>query len=260
MRRRIVAIVVILAVVVALVGGIVAIAHMVTNSGENTDAAHHAQSSQHSASDSTKSTNKTDTADKNATDSGSADTAQSQNSSDTTDQKSAKKEQTTEEKLACKASQMEVTLTADNNTVGVGGTVTFTTTVTYKGKNQCLTDLSTQKEVLTIYTGAQTEQSQQTKSDADQANSSASNSNGGKVVWQSSVCSADPRKLLFAQGAAGSDQSTDTVTTTWNTNATGDTCEDDTKLPHVIAGTYQAQVTFPDIKGLQSQIVPIVVQ
>ena len=107
----------------------------------------------------------------------------------------------------------------------------FTATIAFvpKDSSSCLIDASDHSRVLTI-------------------------TSGGDTVWRSDACDVDSRKLLLAAG------DTDTQTMTWNTNRSGQTCTEDSKLPKVDAGTYTAQLSMRDHPKIVSNKVTITVQ
>ncbi|WP_188355097.1 hypothetical protein [Galliscardovia ingluviei] len=235
MRRRLVALaalVVVLALVIAGIVGIVGIVHVVHSSGDSSGAVSSSSqtSSQSNKSKQSKQTSKSD-----------KQSSSDKQASSKTDQKDDQKADDTKQQEQkntvknCNASNLQASLAAEPVTVGVGGTVKFKATVTYTGNSQCLIDLSNAKRVLTI-------------------------TSGDEVIWRSNVCPVDSRMLLMSKGASGSDESTDTSEIVWNTNRTSDTCVEDGELPHVDAGTYVAQLSFPDMKKLSSPQVPIIIQ
>lgn len=130
----------------------------------------------------------------------------------------------------CTASDIDLSLQSDSQTVAVGGSMKFTATIKYvpKGKSSCLIDAADDSRVLTIKSGSDT-------------------------VWRSDACDVDSRQLLLAVG------DTDTQTMTWNTNRTGDSCADDSTLPKVDAGTYTAQLSMKDHPKIVSNKVTITV-
>ena len=113
----------------------------------------------------------------------------------------------------CTASNVKLSLQSDSQSAPVGGSMKFTATIAFvpKDSSSCLIDASDHSRVLTI-------------------------TSGGDTVWRSDACDVDSRKLLLAAG------DTDTQTMTWNTNRSGQTCTEDSKLPKVDAGTYTAQL------------------
>ena len=131
----------------------------------------------------------------------------------------------------CTASNVKLSLQSDAQSVPVGGAMKFTATITFvpKDSSSCLIDASDHSRVLTI-------------------------TSGGDTVWRSDACDVDSRKLLLAAG------DTDTQTMTWNTNRSGQTCTEDSKLPKVDAGTYTAQLSMRDHPKIVSNKVTITVQ
>ncbi|MFR0573857.1 hypothetical protein ACLUWS_01215 [Bifidobacterium boum] len=131
----------------------------------------------------------------------------------------------------CTASNVKLSLQSDSQSVPVGGAMKFTATITFvpKDSSSCLVDASDHSRVLTI-------------------------TSGGDTVWRSDACDVDSRKLLLAAG------DTDTQTMTWNTNRSGQTCTEDSKLPKVDAGTYTAQLSMRDHPKIVSNKVTITVQ
>lgn len=232
MRRRLVALAALVVVLALVIAGIVGIVHVVHSSGDSSSAASSSSqtSSQSNKSKQSKQTSKSD-----------KQSSSDKQASSKTDQKDDQKADDTKQQEQkntvknCNASNLQASLAADPVTVGVGGTVKFKATVTYTGNSQCLIDLSNAKRVLTI-------------------------TSGDEVIWRSNVCPVDSRMLLMSKGASGSDESTDTSEIVWNTNRTSDTCVEDGELPHVDAGTYVAQLSFPDMKKLSSPQVPIIIQ
>lgn len=131
----------------------------------------------------------------------------------------------------CTASNVKLSLQSDSQSVPVGGAMKFTATIAFvpKDSSSCLIDASDHSRVLTI-------------------------TSGGDTVWRSDACDVDSRKLLLAAG------DTDTQTMTWNTNRSGQTCTEDSKLPKVDAGTYTAQLSMRDHPKIVSNKVTITVQ
>lgn len=131
----------------------------------------------------------------------------------------------------CTASNVKLSLQSDSQSVPVGGSMKFTATIAFvpKDSSSCLIDASDHSRVLTI-------------------------TSGGDTVWRSDACDVDSRKLLLAAG------DTDTQTMTWNTNRSGQTCTEDSKLPKVDAGTYTAQLSMRDHPKIVSNKVTITVQ
>lgn len=131
----------------------------------------------------------------------------------------------------CTASNVKLSLQSDSQSVPVGGSMKFTATIAFvpKDSSSCLIDASDHSRVLTI-------------------------TSGGGTVWRSDACDVDSRKLLLAAG------DTDTQTMTWNTNRSGQTCTEDSKLPKVDAGTYTAQLSMRDHPKIVSNKVTITVQ
>lgn len=239
MRRRLVALAALVVVIALVIAGIVGIVHVVQSSGDSSGAA--SSSSQTSSqSNKSKQSEKTSKSDKQSSSDKQSNTSDKQSSSKTEQKNDQKTDDTKQQEQKntvknCNASNLQASLAADPVTVGVGGTVKFKAKVTYTGNSQCLIDLSNAKRVLTI-------------------------TSGDEVIWRSNVCPVDSRMLLMSKGASGSDESTDTSEIVWNTNRTSDTCVEDGELPHVDAGTYMAQLSFPDMKKLSSPQVPVVIQ
>lgn len=131
----------------------------------------------------------------------------------------------------CTASNVKLSLQSDSQSAPVGGSMKFTATIAFvpKDSSSCLIDASDHSRVLTI-------------------------TSGGETVWRSDACDVDSRKLLLAAG------DTDTQTMTWNTNRSGQTCTEDSKLPKVDAGTYTAQLSMRDHPKIVSNKVTITVQ
>lgn len=131
----------------------------------------------------------------------------------------------------CTASNVKLSLQSDSQSAPVGGSMKFTATIAFvpKDSSSCLIDASDHSRVLTI-------------------------TSGGDTVWRSDACDVDSRKLLLAAG------DTDTQTMTWNTNRSGQTCTEDSKLPKVDAGTYTAQLSMKDHPKIVSNKVTITVQ
>ena len=128
----------------------------------------------------------------------------------------------------CTASNVKLSLQSDSQSAPVGGSMKFTATIAFvpKDSSSCLIDASDHSRVLTI-------------------------TSGGDTVWRSDACDVDSRKLLLAAG------DTDTQTMTWNTNRSGQTCTEDSKLPKVDAGTYTAQLSMRDHPKIVSNKVTI---
>ena len=131
----------------------------------------------------------------------------------------------------CTASNVKLSLQSDSQSAPVGGSMKFTATIAFvpKDSSSCLIDASDHSRVLTI-------------------------TSGGDTVWRSDACDVDSRKLLLAAG------DTDTQTMTWNTNRSGQTCTEDSKLPKVDAVTYTAQLSMRDHPKIVSNKVTITVQ
>lgn len=131
----------------------------------------------------------------------------------------------------CTASNVKLSLQSDSQSAPVGGSMKFTATIAFvpKDSSSCLIDASDHSRVLTI-------------------------TSGGDTVWRSDACDVDSRKLLLAAG------DTDTQTMTWNTNRSGQTCTEDSKLPKVDSGTYTAQLSMRDHPKIVSNKVTITVQ
>lgn len=131
----------------------------------------------------------------------------------------------------CAKNTVSLTLTPAAQSVPVGGSLNFTATITYTGSSKagCLVDGSNENRVLTI-------------------------SSGDKTVWRSDSCPADSRMLLMSKGDADQQQ------ITWNANATGSECADDSTLPKVNAGTYTARLSLKDQPEVVSDPVTILVQ
>ncbi|NEG70401.1 hypothetical protein [Bifidobacterium choloepi] len=131
----------------------------------------------------------------------------------------------------CSSSDVQLKLSADKTTVAVGGTVTFTAEIDFTGKETggCFVDGADDSRVLVIKSGNDT-------------------------IYRSDACQATYRPLLMFKDQV------DSQTMTWNTNSTGDTCVDDSTLPHVSAGTYQAQLTLVDSPDVTSNTVTISVE
>lgn len=232
MRRRLVALAALVVVLALVIAGIVGIVHVVHSSGDSSSAV--SSSSQTSSqSNKSKQSKQTSKSDKQSSSDKQASSKTDQKDDQKTDDTKQQEQKNTVKN--CNASNLQASLAADPVTVGVGGTVKFKATVTYTGNSQCLIDLSNAKRVLTI-------------------------TSGDEVIWRSNVCPVDSRMLLMSKGASGSDESTDTSEIVWNTNRTSDTCVEDGELPHVDAGTYVAQLSFPDMKKLSSPQVPIIIQ
>lgn len=130
----------------------------------------------------------------------------------------------------CTAKDLDLTLSAQSQTVAVGGSLNFTATLTYTGssKKGCLVDASDAGRVLTITSGDET-------------------------IWTSDACEADPRMLLMAKG------NEDKAQITWPTQANGGSCTEGTP-PTVNAGTYVARLSMRDLPKLTSDSVVVTVQ
>jgi hypothetical protein len=90
----------------------------------------------------------------------------------------------------CTAGDVKLELSAQSQTVPVGGSLDFTMTIAYEGTSSCLIDVSNASRILTITSGSDT-------------------------IWRSDACPADPHRLLMSKG----DKRVDTLT--WNTDSTG---------------------------------------
>lgn len=129
----------------------------------------------------------------------------------------------------CSSDDISLELKASPATVGVGGTVQFTATIHHKGSENCLVDASDASRVLTISSGDQT-------------------------IWKSDLCPVSTRMLLLSHSDS------DIQNIAWNTDATGSSCQPDSSLLRVNAGTYQAQLSMRHDSKISSNQVPIVVQ
>ncbi|KFI69456.1 hypothetical protein [Bifidobacterium magnum] len=131
----------------------------------------------------------------------------------------------------CGKDDIDLTLTPNTTTVGVGGSVTFTAKITYVGNSAegCFVDGEDDNRVLTI-------------------------TSGNNTVWRSDACPSTYRPLLVYKG--GDDEQK----IVWNTNASGDECVADADLPHVQAGTYVAKLVLKDDDTVVSDPVSITVQ
>ena len=129
----------------------------------------------------------------------------------------------------CASGDVDLSLTAKSQTLAVGGSVDFIVSATHTGSRNCLIDMSSSAQILTI-------------------------TSGNDVVWSSAVCPADSNYLLMAQG----DKSDMTIT--WNADRTGSTCVEDSQLPRVGKGTYVAKVVMKDDSKVASDPVSVAVE
>lgn len=129
----------------------------------------------------------------------------------------------------CTAGDISLQLKASPSTVSVGGSVQFTATIAHSGSDNCLVDASNDSRILTITSGSQT-------------------------IWKSNVCTASSRMLLLS----GSDSDVQNIT--WNTNATGASCQSDSSLLNVNAGTYRAQLSMKGNADIKSDAVTVTVE
>lgn len=129
----------------------------------------------------------------------------------------------------CGADDLSLQLTAASQTVAVGGSVDFTVTIVHEGSGSCLVDGSDSSRILTI-------------------------TSGNDTVWTSASCTSDSRMLLMAKGDK------DTATITWNADRTGSSCEEDSALPRVDAGTYVAKVAMKGDASVSSPAVTVTVK
>ncbi|MCI1834488.1 MAG: hypothetical protein LKI78_06645 [Bifidobacterium tibiigranuli] len=129
----------------------------------------------------------------------------------------------------CTANDVKLELSAQSQTVPVGGSLDFTMTVAYEGTSSCLIDVSNASRILTITSGSDT-------------------------IWRSDACPADPHRLLMSKG----DRRVDTLT--WNADSTGSQCVDDASLPRVNPGTYMAKLSLKNDAKAVSDPVPVIVQ
>lgn len=129
----------------------------------------------------------------------------------------------------CGSGDLSLQLTASSQTVAVGGSVDFTVTIVHEGSGSCLVDGSNSSRVLTI-------------------------TSGNDTVWTSASCPSDSRMLLMAKGDK------DTATITWNADRTGSSCEEDSDLPRVDAGTYVAKVAMKGDASVSSPSVSVTVK
>lgn len=129
----------------------------------------------------------------------------------------------------CLAGEVTLQLVPSAASVGVGGSLDFSASITYTGSGSCLVNGSNGNRVLTI-------------------------TSGGDEVWRSDSCPVDDRMLLMAKGDV------DTQTITWNANRSGSECVEDASLPKVDAGTYVAQLSLADEPDVVSDPVTFTVQ
>ncbi|ETY71932.1 hypothetical protein [Bifidobacterium moukalabense] len=131
----------------------------------------------------------------------------------------------------CGASNVSLSLTPASQSLAVGGTLDFTTTVKYDGSSKvgCLVDVSASGVVLTIRSG-------------------------DDVIWKSDVCPADQDLRLIAKG----DKVQGTIT--WPGDRTGSECADDATLPRVDRGTYVAQLSIAGHAKAKSDPVTVTVE
>ncbi|QOL35333.1 hypothetical protein [Bifidobacterium lemurum] len=131
----------------------------------------------------------------------------------------------------CTAQNVSLQLTAQSQTVAVGGALEFSASIVHEGSGSCLIDGSDSSRVLTITSGEET-------------------------IWRSDVCAADPRMLLMAKG----DKDIQTITWNTNANATLTECTDEADWSTVNPGTYVARLSLKDVPDATSDQVVFTVQ
>ena len=132
----------------------------------------------------------------------------------------------------CNAKNVALSLTPAASSLGVGGSMDFTTDIKYDGSSKvgCLVDISASNVVLTI-------------------------KSGDDVVWKSNVCPVDTDYRLLAKG----DEVRQTIT--WPGTRTGSECvEDQSTLPKVDRGVYSAQLSIEGHPKAKSDPVGITVE
>ena len=131
----------------------------------------------------------------------------------------------------CEAGSVSLQLSAQTQSVAVGGSMEFSAAIVHDGSGSCLVDGSDSNRVLTITTGNET-------------------------VWKSDVCPADSRMLLMAKG----DKDIQPITWNANANATLTECTDEADWPKVNTGTYVATLSLKDAPGVTSDPLVFTVQ
>ncbi|MEE1295825.1 MAG: hypothetical protein UHD09_03025 [Bifidobacterium sp.] len=115
----------------------------------------------------------------------------------------------------CSANDVELTLTPSTTAIGVGGSVEFTATIEYTGKDPegCFVDGADDSRVLVVKSGDDT-------------------------VYRSDACEDTYRPLLMMSGVK------DEQKMTWNADRSGKECVADAQLPHVTSRHVTRHVTL----------------
>ena len=131
----------------------------------------------------------------------------------------------------CNAKNVALSLTPAASSLGVGGSMDFTTDIKYDGSSKvgCLVDISASNVVLTI-------------------------KSGDDVIWKSNVCPVDADYRLLAKG----DKVKQTIT--WPGTRTGSECVEESTLPKVDRGVYSAQLSIEGHPKAKSDPVGITVE
>ena len=131
----------------------------------------------------------------------------------------------------CNATNVALSLTPAASSLGVGGSMDFTTDIKYDGSSKvgCLVDISASNVVLTI-------------------------KSGDDVIWKSNVCPVDADYRLLAKG----DKVKQTIT--WPGTRTGSECVEESTLPKVDRGVYSAQLSIEGHPKAKSDPVGITVE
>lgn len=128
----------------------------------------------------------------------------------------------------CTASDLELSLSAQQSTVESGGTAIFSVSVAHKGQRDCLIDAANGSRVLAV-------------------------ASGNTVVWRSDICESSARMLLMT------DKDVDTQKISWGTKAAQSSCKPDSALENVQPGTYTAYTYIKDDPSIRSAKVPVIV-
>lgn len=131
----------------------------------------------------------------------------------------------------CNAKNVALSLTPAASSLGVGGSMDFTTDIKYDGSSKvgCLVDISVSNVVLTI-------------------------KSGDDVIWKSNVCPVDADYRLLAKG----DKVKQTIT--WPGTRIGSECVEESTLPKVDRGVYSAQLSIEGHPKAKSDPVGITVE
>lgn len=133
----------------------------------------------------------------------------------------------------CGGDDLELSLTAESQSVPVGGSIKLSATSRYTGSSAkgCLLTAFSSSRVITITSGHET-------------------------VWRSDVCPVDSKDLLMAKG------NKEVKEIVWNVdaNASLNECTDESTWPRVNPGTYTAKLSLKNHPKVSSDPVNILVQ